>query len=485
MPLYEQIASHIADMVQAGTFRPGERIPSIRGLSKQMKVSINTVKEAYGYLEDRHIIEARPQSGYYVRPVLVAAPPEPDIEPLQCLSAAPGPTELVMAVLKDCMNPDLVQFGAGIPCSDQLPKKRLSRMMAAQLRKHAAESVSYLMPPGYPRLRAQIAKHMLKSQCVFRADDIMMASGGTEAVFLALRATCRPGDTVAVETPIYFSFLQMMQNLDLKVVEIPGSPNTGISLDALKYALETTPINACLVISNFNNPLGSLIPDENKKALVALLDTFRIPLIEDDVHGDLSFDGSRPTVAKMYDKTGNVILCSSFSKTLAPGYRVGWLAPGKYRQAVERQKVFTSLASSGPAQLAIAEFLANGGYDRHLRTIRKVYAQKVAAMSDAVGRYFPQGTCISRPKGSFTLWIQMPEGVDSRTIYIRAKKVGISIAPGTIFSVTDKYRNYIRLNAAFFSERVEWAVEALGRIVNGLAKRNVGKMEKKLPVSAF
>ncbi len=468
-PLYEQVATKIADMVQTGTFRPGERVPSIRGLSKQMQVSINTVKEAYGFLEDRHIIEARPQSGYYVRPALLAVPHEPQIEPPQCLSAAPGPTELVMSVLKDCMEPGLVQFGAGIPCSDQLPKKRLSRMMAAQIRKYPAESVGYLMPPGYGRLRAQIAKHMLQAQCVFRADDILMASGGTEAVFLALRATCQPGDTVAVETPLYFSFLQMIQNLGLKVVEIPASPKTGISLEALKYALENTPINACLVISNFNNPLGSLIPDENKKALVTLLESYRVPLIEDDVHGDLAFDGSRPSVAKAYDKTGNVILCSSFSKTLAPGYRVGWLAPGKYLQAVERQKVFTSLASPGPPQLAVAEYLANGGYDRHLRTIRRVYSQKVAAMSDSIGRNFPKDTCVSRPKGSFTLWVQMHEAVDSRLLYIKAKSLGISIAPGTIFSVTDKYRNFMRLNAAFYSERVEWAVEALGRIAGELA----------------
>jgi DNA-binding transcriptional MocR family regulator len=293
----------------------------------------------------------------------------------------------------------------------------------------------------------------------------VITAGVTEAVQLALQTVCPPGGTLAIESPVYFNFLQMIRQLGLTPLEIPSSISDGISIDALRYAIENTGVNAVLAISNFSNPLGGVIPDEKKKALLKLLRRHNIPFIEDDVQGDLSFADQRPSVVRSFDTSGEVLLCSSFSKTLAPGYRVGWIAPGRYQAEIERQKMIFSIAAPSPNQLAIAEFLANGGYARHLRAMRRVYAKSVACMGEAIGRHFPPGTCVTRPKGGFTLWVELPRAVDSRSLYAQAIKLGITTAPGAIFSTSQRYNNYIRLNAAFWAPGVEWAVEALGRLI--------------------
>lgn len=472
MPLYEEVATRIAYLVEQGTLRPGDRVPSIRNLSKQMQVSINTVKEAYSQLEDRRLIEARPQSGYYVRARLPEVPAEPVVE-----KPALRPTEVSLGkvyqmVMKDQLNPNLHQLGIAFPNPELLPVDKLNRMLSSETRRFRNQSVSYELPPGCERLRKQIAQRALQSGCTLSPDQIVITSGCVEAVVLSLRALCKPGDTILIETPIYFNFLQLIEDLELKTLEIPTSPRDGISLDALAYALEHNRehIAACLVISNINNPLGGMMPDENKRKLVELLDGYDIPLIEDDIYGDLSFSDKRPTVAKAYDKKENVLLCSSFSKTLAPGYRVGWIAAGRFQEQIERGKMLANVATATPTQLAIAEFLANGGYDHHLRSIRRIYARKVAQMADAIGRYFPEGTRASRPLGGFVLWIEMPEQVNALRLYELSREVGITFAPGPLFSAAGKYQNCIRLNAAFWCDEIEHAVAKLGELVHELCK---------------
>lgn len=469
IPLYEQVAGRIVALVEQGTFRPGERVPSVRSLSRQFQVSISTVLEAYGLLEDRGVIAARPQSGYYVRPRLPATPREPEISGLALNPSRVSISDLALMVVRDTMNPDFLPLGAAIPNPEFLPIGRLNRMMAQEGRRHPRQSVSYLFPPGYEKLRIQIARRAVTAGCALSHDEIVITNGCTEAIMLALRAVCRPGDTVAVDSPTFFNTLQAIAALGLRAMEIPSHPETGISLDALRYAVEHNPVQACMVIGNFNNPLGSLMPDLHKRELAAFLGKRAIPLIEDDIYGDLAYSHDRPTVAKAYDDKGLVLLCSSFSKTLAPGYRIGWIAPGRYLHEVMRLKAIHTCANAAPPQLAIAEFLANGGYDHHLRKVRRIYARQTALMGEAVGRSFPVGTRVSRPAGSFKLWVEMQEGSDSLRLYEQARAEGISIAPGPLFSAQDRFRNCFRLNAAFWSGEVERAIGTLGRLAAGLA----------------
>ncbi|MCX5840787.1 MAG: PLP-dependent aminotransferase family protein [Deltaproteobacteria bacterium] len=465
--LYEEVGFKIRSMIEKGTYRAGERIPSIRNLSRQMRVSINTVMEAYSNLENVGVIEARPQSGYYVsyRPPQSEVKRESkkvieDLAP-NCVTFADVP----LRVMRNLYNISLVPLGGGTPNPDLLPIDKLNRMLATESRRFRIQSVSYTAAPGMKRLRTQIAKRSINAGW--------------------LQATCRPGDTVAIGSPVYYTFLHSIQWMGLKVLEIPSTPEEGISLEVLRYAIKHNPVHACLIISNFNNPLGSLMTDKKKRELVALLAKHNIPLIEDDVYGDLAFGPTRPSAAKAYDEKGLVLYCSSFSKTLAPGYRVGWIVPGKFQQKVEQLKSVFNVATASPTQLAIAEFITNGGYDQHLRKLRRTYARQVANIREAIGRHFPQGTRVSHPEGGFILWVEMPEEVDSLKLYEAALKNGISIAPGIIFSITgDKFNNCIRLNAAYWSERIEHALETLGEIAKAMA-RKPGKLKSDMLISSF
>lgn len=465
-PLYEQVAGRIATLVERGAFRPGERVPSIRRLSGEMGVSVNTVKEAYRCLEARRVIEARPQSGYYVCARLPEVPSDPEVPERELRPTAVSTGQLAERVVKDINDPSLVQLGATIPDPALLPVERLNRMLASQLRRHGVAAATYAVPPGWARLREQLSQRLVRAGCTVQPDEIVITSGCLEAVGLALRATCRPGDTVAAESPTYYSFLQLIETLGLRALEIPCTPRAGISLEALRYALENTRVSACLVIPNFSNPLGGQMPEARKRELVELLREHGVPLIEDDIHAELAFADHRPGAAKAHDRDGNVLLCSSVTKTLAPGYRVGWIAPGRFQGKVERLKVLTNLATATPPQLAVAEFLANGGYDRHLRAVRRAYADRVAQMGEAIGRHFPAGTRVTRPKGGYSLWVELPAGADSVELYRRALGRGITIAPGPIFSASGRFRNCVRLNAAQWSERAARAVETLGALVH-------------------
>jgi len=469
MLLYEEVADRIGGMIRNGTYRAGERIPSIRALSRQMRVSINTVMESYARLENLGMIEARPQSGYYVCSNLVEPARRSAVEGAGDI--APNPVilgDVALEVMRNIANPALVPLGGGIPNSDLLPVDRLNRMLASESRRFRLQSISYPPHQGHKRLRTQIARRSLNSGCSLAPDDIVITSGCVEAMNLALQAVCRPGDTVAIGSPVYPTFLKSIQWMGLKVLEIPSS-SSGMNLEVLDYAIRHNPVSACITIANFNNPLGSLMPDDRKRELVTLLAKHDIPLIEDDVYGDLAYGPVRPPSTKAFDEKGLVLYCCSFSKTLAPGYRVGWIAPGRFMEKVAQLKTLFNIATASPTQLAVAEFLTNGGYDHHLRTLRRAYARQTALAREAVSRYFPPGTRVSRPEGGYILWVEMSEGFDAFGLYEAALREGIGIAPGSIFTLGEKYKNCLRLNAAFWSERVEQALETLGGLAEKIA----------------
>jgi DNA-binding transcriptional MocR family regulator len=295
--------------------------------------------------------------------------------------------------------------------------------------------------------------------------------GGQEAINLCLRAVCKPGDTIAVESPVYYGILQAIESLGLRALEISTHPRDGVDPEALAVALDRHDVRACLLIPNFNNPLGSCIPDENKKAIVEMLARRGVPLIEDDVYGELSHGNTRPRVAKAFDQTGGVMLCSSFSKTIAPGYRVGWVAPGRYFEQVVYLKMMSNLANPTLPEVAVAELLADGGFDRSVRYLRREYARRTAAMAEAICQVFPERTRLTRPTGGFVLWVELPPYVDSVELYRQASREGISLAPGPLFSAQERYKNFIRLNAAFWSDEHQGKLDRIGRLAAAMARR--------------
>lgn len=465
LPLYESVASRLTQMIEQHTFKTGDRLPSVRRLSEQMSVSITTVMEAYRVLENRGVVEARPQSGFYVLPTLNNGLPEPDTTAPESEPTVVNVGEISRRLLLDTAKPELLQLGVAIPNPALLPVEKLNKAMVTAIRNHPVAATSYDIPPGLDQLRVQTARRAMHAGCTLSPDDIIATVGASEAIHLALRATCNPGDTIAIETPIYYGILRAIEQLNLRVLEIPTHPRDGISLEALSYALEHNTIHACMVVSNFNNPLGSCIPNDRKRQLVAMLAERNIPLLEDDIYGEIHFGTERPKVCKAYDSDGNVLLCSSFTKTLAPGYRVGWIAPGRYKNKVERLKLASTLATPSITQMAVAEFLANGGYDHHLRRIRQVYARQTISVSHAISQYFPQDTRVTRPAGGTVLWVELPEYVDSIKLYEQALLAGMTIAPGPVFSANRKYKNFIRLSVSFWSDEVDRALQRLAQLV--------------------
>lgn len=467
--LYEQVADHITGLIDGGTLRAGERLPSIRKLSSQMDVSVSTVLQAYVNLEAKEWIEARPQSGFYVRPARKLPPVPNPTAPSQLVSRV-GVSELVAQVFQSAHDPDMVQLAVSTPSPEHLPIKRLNRLMAAAMARSGARALSYDFPPGYRPLRHEIAKRSIEWGGRLSEEDIVTTHGAMEALNLCLRAVAKPGDIIAIESPAFYGTLQIIESLGMQALEIPTDPRDGVVLDALASSLRRHKIKACLLVTNFSNPLGCCMPERNKKDLVDLLARREIPLIEDDIYGDIYFGPVRPKTAKAYDKAGLVLLCSSFSKTLAPGYRVGWTAPGRFRPQVESLKFTSSMATATAPQMAIAEFLQNGGYDRYLRTLRRVLMAQVQQMSHAIGRHFPEGTKVTRPQGGYVLWVELPHRVDSLELHRRAMQSKIRIAPGPIFSAKQRYKNFIRISCGqTWSQKIDSSVRTLGNLVARLA----------------
>jgi DNA-binding transcriptional MocR family regulator len=463
---YEVLAAELAELIAAGTYREGAPLPSVRELSQQKEFSISTVLQAYYLLEARGLIASRPRSGFFVAEAAVRPELEPEPSAPEFDAARVSIRQLVTQVaLRDARTPGLVPLGYAHPNPGCTATGALNRIMAAIARREGDLSGAYDLPPGYRPLRTEIARQAARAGCRLNRSDIVITSGCTEAVSLCLQAVCQPGDTVAIESPICFDTLQTLETLHLRALEIPTHPRNGISLEALRFAVESMPVKACLVIANFNNPLGSRIPDAAKQELVKMLADRGIPLIENDIFGEIHFDAHRPATAKAFDQKGLVLLCSSFSKTLCPGYRVGWVAAGRFRDNIEWFKYTLSLAVPTLPQMAIATFMAGSGYPRHLRRMRRIYADNLAAMRRAVLRYFPADTRVTRPAGGYLLWIQLPGGINAYDLYRRALRAGIAIMPGHLFSAADRYHDFIRLTAAFWSPEVESAIRRLGALI--------------------
>jgi DNA-binding transcriptional MocR family regulator len=465
---YTLVGKNILDLIDSGTLMPGDRIPSVRGMSAKMQVSITTVWQAYMDLESEGVIESRPKSGFFVRSNLRRLPPTP----APCANTPIEPRELnrseLISTVRDLVGrTDVLPFGVACPDLSLLPGRELSRIMASVLREDPHRMIGYETVRGNLELRKQIAFRCIDAGTSVMPDEIIVTTGAMEAIFIAVRCVTRPGDAVVIQSPAYYCFLHMLDTLGLRVIEIPSRPEGGITPADISDAVSQYDVKACIFNLNFNNPDGSIVSDEAKEEIVNLLAKKAIPLIEDDVSGDIYFGANRPPVCKKYDRNGLVMLCSSFSKTIAPGYRVGWLIPGKFHEKAQGIKVDTSVCSASPSQVAIAEFLRTGKYERHLKRLRTSVEKQMHSMLLAINRYFPAETKVTRPVGGLALWIELPVHVDSRDFFFRARSEGIGIVPGLICSTFDKYRNFIRITCGgVWNKEIEKGIEKLGRLAS-------------------
>ena len=444
-------------------WKVGEKLPSLRTISHENGVSLNTAIQAYYELEKGGLIISRPKSGYIVnyKPMRLSAPAttQPTIK-----SVGQEDADLITEVYRSIEDMSVTRFSLGVPEDTLLPIAKLNKELIRAMRSLPGNGTRYEDPQGNIRLRKDIARFAYSWNGNLTEEDIITTTGVTNSISLALSAITQKGDTIAVESPVYFGILQLANSLGLRVLELPTNPVTGIDPDALKKVLPQ--INVCLFISNFSNPMGSCMPDEHKKNVVSMLAEYDIPLIEDDLYGDLFFSNSRPKPCKAFDKKGLVLWCGSVSKTLAPGYRVGWIAPGKFKEAIIRQKHIHLISTPTLNQEAIANFMENDRYENHLRKLRHELHSNSLHFTQSIMDYFPEETKIVTPQGGFMLWIELNNKIDTTALYRRAMQQKISIAPGRMFTLQDQYRNCMRLSyGQKWTPTIEERLILLGNII--------------------
>ena len=472
LPRYEMLAQEMAQLIDSGVLRPGDRLPSVRATCSSHCLSPATVLQAYYLLERQGLLEARPKSGYYVRPRPGARLAEPQISQPDNASVAVNISDFVFEILGTTRDRSVLPLGSGFPSPLLFPLDKLARCLGHAARHMDPWATVRDLPPGNDELRRQIALRYLANGAPVKPQEIVVTTGAMEALNLCLQAVARPGDLIAVESPTFYAGLQAIERLQLKAVEIPTHPRDGLSIAALADILAKQPVKACLLMLNFQNPLGSLVPSAKRQELLALLARYEVPLIEDDVYAELYFGAASlaPPSSKADDHHGRVMHCGSFSKCLAPGYRVGWVAAGRYARAVERLKLMTTLSNNIPSQIALADYLQQGGYEPHLRRLRRALSSQQASMVAAIEQHFPADTRLSRPAGGYFLWLELAPGSDTLALHRQALQHGISIAPGPIFSAKREYRHCLRLNFGHpWDASMEQAIATLGQLAQGLA----------------
>lgn len=465
--IYEEIARGIGSQIRNGVLRSGDRLPSVRMLCREHGISMNTAKRVFLELESQSLIDSKPQSGYFVSRLPYLRLPLPEISRPSSVATYTEPNEFVNKVYADMGNEDLTLFSISAPSGILLPLSKLNKEIIHATRELKESGTTYEPLQGNVKLRRMIAIRSLTWGGNLREDDLITTNGAINAVSLCLMALGKPGDTIAMESPCFPGMLQLVVSLGFKVLELPSHPTTGLDIEALKKVLPK--INICLLVPNFNTPLGSCMPDEQKEEVVDLLSRYHIPLIEDDIYGDLYFGAHRPKCCKSFDRDGSVLWCSSVSKTLAPGYRVGWVAPGKYKEKLLKLKLIHSISSASIIQEAVAGFLKSGKYELHLRQLRRTLQDNYQHYVHAISLYFPEGTKVSRPQGGLAVWVEFKKGTDTMKLYDLAIKHKISISPGRMFSLQDQFENCMRLCIGLqWSEDIRFKLKQLGNLAKML-----------------
>jgi DNA-binding transcriptional MocR family regulator len=460
--LYENYADEIASLIERGTLRAGDQLPSVRQARATRSVSASTVFQAYYLLEARGLVRAEPRSGYYVLPQAAPAPRRSNPKPGSRRVAV---SELVFEVLGSVKARHIAPLGSAFPSPTLFPLEALRRAAAAGMRRLDAWSTVDDLPPGHEPLRRQIARRYLKLGMAVTPEQIVLSNGALDALNLCLQATTQPGDAVVVESPCFYAALQALERLNLKAIEVPTHSASGLDLEHLARVLERRKPQAVWLMTSFQNPLGSLMPEDKKRALVQLLARHQVPLIEDDVYAELYHGSQAPLPAKAFDTEGLVLHCASFSKSLAPGYRVGWALPGRYAERVARLKLMTSLSGSIPAQAALADYLQDGAFDRHLAQMRRALKRQQEQLLTAVERHFPAGTRMTRPLGGYFVWVELPAPIDALALHQAALGHDISLAPGPMFSARAEFGNCLRLNSGHpWTPQLAQAMATLGQL---------------------
>jgi len=470
MKKYQQLAQQMTEQIAHGVWQPGDKLPSLREQVVNSGMSFMTVSHAYQLLESQGRIVARPQSGYYVAPRMVAT--RQTAAPAQVMpDNAVDINTYIFEVLQASRNAAVLPFASAFPDPKLFPLPQLNRSLAQVSKTATAMSVIENLPPGNDELRHAIARRYALQGMTISPDEIVITAGALEALNLSLQAVTEPGDWVIVENPCFYGALQALERLRLKALSVATDVKEGIDLDALVQALQTYPVKACWLMTNSQNPLGFTLTPEKKARLIDILSEHNVTLIEDDVYSELYFGREKPLPAKAWDKTDMTLHCSSFSKCLVPGFRIGWVAAGKHARRIQHLQLMSTLSTSSPMQLALVDYLATKRYDAHLRRLRRQLAERKQLAWQSLMRSLPPEVQIHHNDSGYFLWLELPAGIDAGQLSASALEHHISIAPGKMFSTTDNWASFFRFNTAWgWGEREDKAVETLGHLIRQLLK---------------
>ncbi|MGG5210103.1 PLP-dependent aminotransferase family protein [Chryseobacterium sp. MIQD13] len=464
-PIYITFANQIAKMIDNGTFKPGDKLPSIRSLHQKKGLSVGTILQSFNYLLDKGLVVSKEKSGYFVQDISSQEIPIPKVMPVSLSAKTVHIDSLLQKLPLDGSGKKFVSFTNALPDNRLLPFNSIKRFIQQTSRDYSGSYLGLESRYGNLHLREEIAKRSLHLKGHIHADELIITNGAAEAILCCLKAITQPGDTVLVQEPCFFGILQIIECLGLKVVSIPSHPVLGISASEVKKACKKFAVKACVIVSNFNNPDGASISTEEKKELAALANTLHIPIIEDDLYADLFFKGGRPDTIKTYDTDGWVLYCSSFTKTLAPGFRIGWCAAGRFIYDVARIKSVLNHSTSNFNQQVILQFLRSGMLERHLLKFRLEMHKNFNRYAFFIQQYFPKGTKITQPHGGLYIWIEFPAPLNTSKLLSKAMEQGISYAPGEIFSSKGDYLHYLRISySSLWEKKVENALIALGKL---------------------
>ena len=451
-PLYVQLADRLTRLIRSGAFKAGQRLPSVRDTARTEGVSVATVVQAYARLEEAGLAQARPKAGYFVLKVSSARQATPALG--QPRTTAPPARSFELARSRSDAfaaldRPGAVaSFGGYTPEGSELFDEAALRVALGRAsRVHRHSLVAYnTADAGCLSLRRAVAQRALHLGCSLDAQRIVTTASCIQAVSMCLRAVTQPGDVVALESPTFFGYLDLLEAHGLRALEIPTHPRTGLSLPALELALDTQPVKAVLCTPTLSNPLGSVMPMAAKQRLVQLLAARGVPLIEDVVFNDLLAGDERRKAAKAFDTTGNVMVCGSFSKTLSPGIRLGWVEAGRWAESMVTHKRLHGAPNNVVLEEALADLLLQGHYEAQMRRLSGLLCQRLTHARALIAQHFPTGTRVSQPPSGFSLWVELSPELDSHVLFQRCEVRGVTFGPGGLFTATDRYRHCLRLS---------------------------------------
>lgn len=451
--LYQTIVDYFVDSIEKGSILPGEKLPSLRKVSDQFDVSLSTAVEAYRKLELFGYVSARDRSGYLAR---LPSQGENVLLPSKKFKSKISDIEHIdeiIELINQTMDSETAPFGVGTPALEKFPHKMLNRYLTQTIKHYPHASGGYIFGMGLEELRVELARWMRPWVGVTSKENILITNGCLEAINIALASECEAGDIVAIESPCYFGILHAIHHHGLKALEVKTHPETGLDPESLESLAKNNKIKALISTPTAQNPLGFTMTDERKKEILAICKKYKILLIEDDLYGELTFGNKRPKSYKYFDKDGIVIHCSSFSKFLGPGLRIGWCIPAKDPHKYLRHKLSLNLSTSSLTQYVVSSILRNEDLLKVGSNLAGYYQSNIQIYSNVLQNTLGQKLSLSNPTGSYFLWARV-EGLNSLETYQKAKRQKISFTPGPLFSATRLYSNYLRINCAHeFNER--------------------------------